>query len=332
MRYFSIIRLLLGVTLLLMLAGIQTISAEAQEFPARAITIVVPFPAGGSADSLARAVGSKLSTLTGQTVVIENKPGGAGVIGANAVISAPRDGYTIILNSTPSAFVGPNITAPRPFDPAKEFVPVTAVARAPAVLVIHPKYNIKTFKDFVDYAKAHPGKINIVSAGVGTGGHFNIEFLRRETGVNVVHVPYRGSPQAMADLVGGHVDAFFSDASFFLGQIKSGAVVPLVTAAPRRIPALPDVPTSAEQGYPKLLNDNIYWVFVTAGTPRQIIDKLNALIIAALRTPEVKAAFDQQSVVISTGSPDEAAASYSAENERWLPLIRQFIPVMGGKN
>ncbi len=301
--------------------------ACAQDFPSRTMTIIIPAPAGGSADLLARALGAKLGSMTGRAVVVEDKPGGAGVIGARAVINAAPDGHTLLLQSTPSIIVGPHTTDPPQFDPVKDLIPVTTVARAPAVLVVRPGLGVKTLKDFVDYAKANPGKINMASSGVGTGGHFNIEFLQRETGVKVTHVPYRGSPQAMVDLLAGYVDGMFSDASFFMAQINAGKVVPLATAAPRRIPWLKDVPTTSEQGYPKLLGENLYWIFVPAGTSPELVSKLNGLITTALKDPQVIAAFNNQSVIIDMLSPQQAASYYAGEEQKWTPLVREFMPI-----
>ena len=321
MGWARILQMLLGTALVMASAA-----AQLQEFPSRAITIMVPAPAGGSADSLARALGSKLSSMTGHPMVIENKPGGAGVIGARAVITAEPDGHTLMLQSTPSIIVGPNTTEPRPFNPIKDLIPITTVGRAPAVLVIHPKFGIKTLNEFVDYAKANPGKINMASSGIGTGGHFNIEFLQREAGVKVTHVPYRGSPQAMADLLGGHVDGMFSDASFFLTQIKARTVIALATAAPQRISWLSDVPTTGEQGYPNLLGENLYWMFVAAGTSPEVIRNLNTLITTGLRDPEVIEAYNKQSVIIAMESPQQAASHYAGEEKRWTPLVRELMP------
>ncbi len=304
-------------------------SARAQHdsFPLRTITIVVPAPAGGSADSLTRALTSPLSAMTGQTIVIDNRPGAAGVVGARAVVAAPPDGHTLLSQSIPAILVGPNSTEPRPFDPATDLIPVASLGRAPAVLVIHPRFGIRTLTQLIAFAKANPGKVNMASAGVGTGGHFNIEMLKRQAGVNVVHVPYRGSPLAMTDLVGGHVDGMFSDASFFLEQIKAGTVVPLATAAVQRIPALPDVPTTGEQGYPNLLGENLYCLFVPAGTAPEVVRKLNALVSRALQDPQVTEVFAKQSVVIAGVSPEELAKLYAAEDKRWAPLVKELIPM-----
>jgi tripartite-type tricarboxylate transporter receptor subunit TctC len=265
--------------------------------------------------------------MTGQTIVVDNRPGAGGVVGARAVVGAPPDGHTLLSQSIPAILVGPNSTEPRPFDPANDLTPITSIARAPAVLVIHPKFGIRTLPELISYAKANPGKVNFASAGVGTGGHFNLELMKRQAGVNIVHVPYRGSPLAMTDLVGGHVDGMFSDASFFLEQIKAGKVVPLATAAVQRIPALPDVPTTGEQGYPNLLGENLYCLFAPAGTPPEVVRKLNALILRALQDPQVKEAYARQSVVIAGESAEELAKHYAAEDKRWAPLVKELIPI-----
>jgi tripartite-type tricarboxylate transporter receptor subunit TctC len=319
----------LGLLLLGINAFTAAIPARAQHdgFPSRTITIIVPAPAGGSADSLTRALAPPLNAMTGHTIVVDNRPGAAGVVGARAVVGAPPDGHTLLSQSIPAILVGPNSTEPRPFDPANDLTPIISLGRAPAVLVMHPKFGIRTLPELIAYAKANPGKINMASAGVGTGGHFNLEMLKRQAGVDIVHVPYRGSPLAMTDLVGGHVDGMFSDASFFLEQIKAGTVVPLATAAAQRIPALPDVPTTGEQGYPNLLGENLYCLFAPAGTPPEVVRKLNALILRALEDPQVREAFARQSVVIVGESPEELAKHYAAEDKRWVPLVKELIPI-----
>jgi len=309
------------------LSGSTSARAQQDSFPSRTITIIVPAPAGGSADTLTRAITAPLSAMTGQTLVVDNRPGAAGVVGARAVVGALPDGHTLLSQSIPAILVGPNSTEPRPFDPATDLIPIASLGRAPAVLVMHPKFGIRTLPELIAFAKANPGKVNLASAGVGTGGHFNLEMLKRQAGVNIVHVPYRGSPLAMTDLVGGHVDGMFSDASFFLEQIKAGTVVPLATAAVQRIPALPDVPTTGEQGYPNLLGENLYCLFTPAGTAPEVVRKLNALVSRALQDPQVREVFAKQSVVIAGESPDELAKHYAAEDKRWAPLVKELIPI-----
>jgi tripartite-type tricarboxylate transporter receptor subunit TctC len=322
----------------LALLGVWTVvfgpptQAQQDTFPSRAIQMIVPAPAGGSADHLARAIGAKLSAMTGQPVVIDNRPGAAGVVGARAVVTAPPDGHTILSQSIPAIIVGPNTMDPRPFDPIKELAPITSIGKAPAVLVIHPKFGIRTLAELVAYAKANPGKVNLASAGVGTGGHFNIEMLKREAAINVVHVAYRGSPLAVTDILGGHVDGMFSDASFFLEHIKAGKMVPLGAASAQRIPALPDVPTTGEQGYPGLIGENLYCLFAPAGTSPELLRKLNAMVLTALEDAEVKQAFARQSVIIATTTPEELAKHYANEEKRWLPLVKQLIPITNSAN
>jgi tripartite-type tricarboxylate transporter receptor subunit TctC len=243
------------------------VSAQGMNYPARQIQVVVPFPPGGSADYFARSIFNRLGSVVGQPIVIENKAGAGGIIGAKSVIASPADGYTLLVSSIASVLVPPYLSTPPAFDARKDLTPVTGIGTVPAVLMVSPTLNVKTFKEFLAYAQANPGKLNLATSGAGTISDLTGELLMRETGVKVVPVHYRGAPPAVTDLLGGHAQFMFSDAPFFLEHIKAGKLVPLAVGTPERSPSLPDVPTTAELGYPSIVASNTYSLFGPAGMP-----------------------------------------------------------------
>jgi tripartite-type tricarboxylate transporter receptor subunit TctC len=215
------------------------VSAQGMNYPARQIQVVVPFPPGGSADYFARSIFNRLGSVVGQPIVIENKAGAGGIIGAKSVIASPADGYTLLVSSIASVLVPPYLSTPPAFDARKDLTPVTGIGTVPAVLMVSPTLNVKTFKEFLAYAQANPGKLNLATSGAGTISDLTGELLMRETGVKVVPVHYRGAPPAVTDLLGGHAQFMFSDAPFFLEHIKAGKLVPLAVGTPERSPSLP---------------------------------------------------------------------------------------------
>jgi tripartite-type tricarboxylate transporter receptor subunit TctC len=298
------------------------VSAQGMNYPARQIQVVVPFPPGGSADYFARSIFNRLGSVVGQPIVIENKAGAGGIIGAKSVIASPADGYTLLVSSIASVLVPPYLSTPPAFDARKDLTPVTGIGTVPAVLVVSPTLNVKTFKEFLAYAQANPGKLNLATSGAGTISDLTGELLMRETGVKVVPVHYRGAPPAVTDLLGGHAQFMFSDAPFFLEHIKAGKLVPLAVGTPERSPSLPDVPTTAELGYPSIIASNTYSLFGPPGMPSDIVGKLNDLVLKELREPEVQAAFSTQAATPAGVSPAVFAAQIRAEADRWLPIVQ----------
>ena len=250
---------------------------HAQPYPNKLIRIVAPFPAGGPTDGAARLIADRLSALLGQTIVVENRPGGAGgTVGVKSVASADPDGYTLLF--TPP---GPLVTAPAiyrnvGYDPAKAFAPVAAIFSSPQILVVNPAVPAKSMQELVAYAKANPGKVSYASPGFGTQPHLLGEMLKLMTGADIVHVPYKGSAPVLADLIGGQVQMFFDAASFLLPHVVSGKLRVLAVADEQRLPQLPDTPTTIEAGFGKL--QATYWVGVLApaGTPPAVVERLNA--------------------------------------------------------
>lgn len=299
-----------------------TTPAGAQEFPARPIHIIVPFPPGGPNDFFARVLGKKLDQITHQTTVIENRAGAAGSLGVTVVAHAQPDGYTLVLTSMGALAIVPVISKHPNYDPAKDLAPITIVAKVPEVLVAIPKLGFHTLKDLVSYAKAHPGKINFASAGSGGLPHLAGELLKREAGIDIVHIPYAGAAPAVADLLAGNVDIVFLDIPVLLPHIQAGKLIPLALGSAHRAPTLPNVPTTAEDGYPKVLADNWYSLLAPGATPKPIVDKLNKLVVEALKDPSVQAQYAKQGAIAVGDSPADFAAYMKTETEKWGGLAK----------
>ena len=291
--------------------------AMAQTFPSRPIHIIVPFPPGGPNDFFARVLGKKLDQMTGQTTVIENRAGAAGSLGVNVVAHGQPDGYTLVLTSMGALAIVPVISKHPNYDPDKDLSPITIVAKVPEVLVAIPKLGFHTVADLVTYAKAHPGKINFASAGSGGLPHLAGELLKREAGINIVHIPYAGAAPALADLLAGNVDIVFLDIPVLLPQIKAGKLIPLALGSAKRAPTLPNVPTTAEAGYPKVTADNWYSLLAPGGTPKPIVDKLNQLVVKALKSPDVQADYAKQGAIAVGDTPEDFKAYMKSETEKW---------------
>jgi tripartite-type tricarboxylate transporter receptor subunit TctC len=221
-----------------------------------------------------------------------------------------------------SVLIPPNLSTPPAFDALKDLTPVTGIGTVPAVLVVKPSLGIKTFAELLSYAKANPGKLNQATSGAGTISHLTGELLMRETGIKVIPVHYRGAPPAVTDLLGGHADIMFSDAPFYLEHIKAGKLTPLAVGTPQRSPSLPDVPTTAELGYPAIVASNTYSLFGPPKMAPAVVAKLNQLVLKELRSPEVQAAFAKQAATVAGNTPEALAALIQAEADRWLPLVK----------
>jgi tripartite-type tricarboxylate transporter receptor subunit TctC len=297
-------------------------SAQASNYPAQQIQVIVPFPAGGSADYFARSIFNRLGSVIGHPIVIENKAGAGGIIGAKAVITARPDGYTLLVSAIASVLVPPHLSTPPAFDALKDLTPVTGIGMVPAVLVVNPSLGINTFKEFLAYARANPGKLNLATSGAGTISHLTGELLMRETDIRIVPVHFRGAPPAVTDLLGGHADLMFSDAPFFLEHIKARKLVPLAVGTPERSTSLPHVPTTAELGYPAIVASNTYSLFGPPGMRADVVDKLSDLVLKELHEPDVREAFSTQAATPAGSTPDQFAEQVRAEADRWLPIVK----------
>ena len=262
-------------------------AAAAQDWPTKPIRAIIAFTPGSATDIAGRIVAERLGATLGQPVIAENRVGAGGTIGANAVAKAEPDGYTILFNSSAQAS-NPAIYAQLPFDTFKDFIQVTAIAGQPNVIIVNPDRGYKTLADMVAAAKAKPGQLNYASAGIGSGTHFNAEKFRLLAGYEIVHIPHKGTPEALADVIAGRVEYYFCPITAALAQVKSGKVNALAVSTPKRSAMLPDVPTTIEAGFPK--SDYVLWVgmWLPAKTPQPIVQKLHAATVKALGEPEVK--------------------------------------------
>jgi tripartite-type tricarboxylate transporter receptor subunit TctC len=294
----------------------------AQTYPVKPIRLVVPFSPGGPADIQARWLAAQLSKSLGQQVVVDNRGGAGGIIGTQAVTSAPADGYTLLFSSVGAIAIAPYIAEKVPYNAKEDLVPVVRVATAPTVLVTGAGSRYQNLADLVSYAKANPGKVTFASAGPGTTTHLGSELLKREAGIDMVHVPYKGAAPAITDVMTGTADVIFADAPVVMPFLKSNKLRALAIGTPARAPALPDVPTTAEGGYKNALVSTWYGMLAPAKTPRDIVMKLNGAINTALASSEAKSFFGDQGVQINGGTPEEFGAFIATESTRWTTLAK----------
>jgi tripartite-type tricarboxylate transporter receptor subunit TctC len=294
--------------------------AQAQDYPTRAVKIIVPFPAGGSADVVPRVVGDWLSHKWGQPVVIENRVGAAGNIGSEMAYKAEPDGYTLLSAPPPPLVINQNLYPKLNFDPSK-FIPIIVMARIPNSLVVTPKFPPKTVAEVIAYAKANPGKINSAIQGAGTTSHLTSEMFQMMAGVKFQHVPYTGSAPALNDLIGGNVDIMFDNLGVSLALVKGGKLRLLAVASPKRMASLPDIPTIAET-LPGFESEAFFSVVAPPGTPQQIVSKINADINEALRQPELGPRMASLSAETVGGTLKETADYFHAQVDAWNKVIK----------
>ena len=303
--------------------SIASASVFAQSYPARPIRLILSFPAGGGTDVLGRAVSQKLAEKWGQTVVVDNRAGGNGVIGARAAITATPDGYTLYVGSSDHMILAPNLFSDLPYDTLRDLIPITSLANQYYVLVVHPSVAANSVRDFIALAKAKPSQLNYVSPGTGTGGHLTGEFFQRMTGAKLTHVPYKGSAPAIVDLIAGKdVTTSFASMASVVPHIKGGRLRALALTSTSRLTALPDVMTTAEAGVPELVVYSWNGVFAPIATPKAIIAKLNTEITAILRAPDVIERLVGLGLDPTGGTPQEFAASVKADLQRWAKIIK----------
>jgi tripartite-type tricarboxylate transporter receptor subunit TctC len=311
----------------LLAVGVATAAAgyaAAQTYPDRPIKMVVPFPAGGPTDGMARIVSDRLSTVLGQSVVVENKGGGAGgSVGAKFVASSDPDGYTILITPGGALTTGPAVHKNIGYDPAKAFTPVALLISAPLVVSVHPSVPVKTMKELVAYAKANPGKLTWGSQGFGTAPHLLYELFKLETKTNIVHVPYRGTAPLLAAIVAGEVQMAFDPATTSLPHVLSGRLRALAVTSDERFSKLPNVPTVIEAGFPKF--ENTFWLGVVApaGTPKPIIDKLNSAFRDAMAQPEAKQRLANLGAEIKISTPDAFGKFLAKELALWTDVVKK---------
>ena len=296
--------------------------AIAQLYPVKSIRLIVPFAAGGSSDTLARTLGQALSESFGQQVVVDNRPGAGGNIGMELAAKASPDGYTMVLADVANLAISPTLYAKLPYDPVRDYSPVNMPATSPNVMLVHPSVAATTLKELLTLAKEKPRKITYASAGVGQVGHLTGEMLNQLAGVEMVHVPYKGSSQAVIDLVGGHIQVMFSAFSSTLPHIKAGRLRALAVTSRTRSAAVPDVPTIAESGFPGFEAVTWYSVVAPARTPRDAIERLNGEILQALGAAQVKERLSVLGFEIVGSPPDVLAAYIKSEIVKWAPVVK----------
>jgi tripartite-type tricarboxylate transporter receptor subunit TctC len=301
---------------------LATQAASAQSWPNKPIRIVVPFTAGGNTDIVARLIGEGLSKTFGQPVLIENKPGAAGLVGATAVAKAPADGYTFLMGTVGTHAINAGLYTKMPYDTVKDFTPVTLIASVPNILVVHPSLPVNSVKDLIGYLKANPDKANFSSSGNGTSIHLSGELFKIKTGVTMTHIPYKGSPPALADLMGGQVQLMFDNLPTSLPHVKAGKLKALAVTTAKRIPALPDVPTVAESGLPGFETGSWFGLLAPAGTPNEIVAKLDAEIRKMVRSPELREKLIQQGAEPVGMGSEEFAAHIKSELVKWGEVVK----------
>jgi tripartite-type tricarboxylate transporter receptor subunit TctC len=298
--------------------------APAQDYPTRGISLVVPYPAGGGVDAMARVVAEKLTTALGQQVVVENRAGGSGLTGTRAFIKSPSDGYTLFLGHTGSISINPSLYANAGFDPRKDFAPVGLIASMPVALLAHPSFPAKTIGEVVTIAKKEGSKFNIGTSAVGTGGYLSAELFKAVTGVDAAIIPYKGTGQVMNDLLGNHVPIAFGVLPPALGNLQAGTLRAIAVLSPTRFSLLPDVPTADESGMPGFESVLHYGLLAPAGTPRPIVERLNAALRALVETPEVKQRILAEGGDPLTSTPEEYAKDIDREETKWGTLVRKL--------
>src|SRR6188472_3134323 len=291
-------------------------NAQAQNYPSRAITLVIPFAPGGSTSIVGRGIADKMSELLGEKIVVDNRPGAGGTVGTKAVAKSDPDGYTLLLGYTGTLAIGPSLYKSVGYDPRKDFAPIGLIGNAPNSLVVNPSFPAKTVGELIAYAKANPGKVNFGSAGAGTASHITGEYFARAAGITLVHVPYKGTGPAMTDLLGGHIPMAFAPIPASHANIAAGTLRGLAVTSSTRSALLPEVPTIAEQGLPGFDASLYYGLVAPAGTPRPIIDKLNSVLRAALASDEVKKQLTQDGTEITPSTPEEYAGFIDKEETK----------------
>jgi tripartite-type tricarboxylate transporter receptor subunit TctC len=303
-----------------LLAGTTWVAA--QEYPSKPVRLIVPFAPGGGNDIVARAIAQQLSASLGRQFVVDNRAGAGGVVGAELAAKSPADGYTLFLGGVGSHAVNPNLHTKLPYDPVADFAPITLIASAPSVLVVHPAVPARTIEEFTALAKANPGKLNFASNGNGSSAQLAAVLYASMAGVRMVHVPYKGLAPALADLLSGEVQLMFSSMVAIIPHIKTGRLRALAVTGRKRSPLLPEVPTLEESGLRGYEAGSWYGILAPAGTPPQIVAKLNAGIVQALQQPAIRERLAAEGAEAIGGTPGEFAAHINAELARVGKILR----------
>ena len=326
-RSLSLVRMLFAAAVFgWLLPGANAQPGAADVFPSRPVRMIIPFPPGGGTDALARPIAQKLSELWGQQVIVDNRAGAGGIIGAQATARAAPDGYTFMLGTNGTHGINQTLYPNLPYDTLRDFTAITQVAIAPNILVIHPSVNVSSVQELIALAKAQPGKLNYGSAGSGSNPHLAAEVFKKLAGVDITHVPYKGSGPALTDLLAGQVQIMFANAPTVLGHIKAGRLRGLATTSAQKLPGLTvlaEFPTLAEAGLTGYEADTWYGVFGPAGLKGDVLKSLNAGLVKVLSLPEIREAFARQGAEVVPNSPEAFSAILKAEIAKWAPVIRE---------
>ena len=294
----------------------------AEPYPAKVIRMIVPYSPGGTGDNIGRAVGAKLGEFLGQQVIIDNRPGAGGNIGAEATVRAAPDGYTVVMAAT-SLASNPALQRKMPFDPLKDLVPVSGCCEVPIIVVVHPSLPMKDIKEFVAYAKAYPGKLTYASSGIGTSSHLAAELFRVQTGIDMLHAPYKTDALAMPDLLSGQVPVMFMFQTAALPQVRAGKLRALAVSTAQRSPFAPELPTVAEAGVPGYEFSGWFGIFAPAATPKEIVNKIAAASVKAVQSPDLRERLSQQGFMAVTSGPEQFAAFFRGEVAKWARVVKE---------
>ncbi len=297
--------------------------AEAQTYPLKSVRIIVPFPAGGATDIMARLVAQRLSEMWAQQVIVDNRGGAAGTIGSDLAAKSAPDGYTILVGTSSTHAIAQSLYAKLPYDSVKDFAPVTGLATSTIVLSTHPSVPAKSVRELIALAKAQPNALSFASSGSGGVSHLVAEMFKSQAGIQMLHVPYKGDTQALADLVGGQVSLEFGTALSFIPHIQAGKLKALAVTSLARSPVMSDVPTVAESGLKGFEALQWYGLFAPAGTPREIVARINADTVKTLRTNDVKERLAKLASDVVANTPDEFAAFQKSEINKWAQVVKQ---------
>jgi len=310
---------LFAAAVLMGLAGAS--QAQAQDFPNRPITLVIPFAPGGSTSIVGRVIADKMSQLLGQGIVVDNRPGAGGTVGTKAVAKSEPDGYTILLGYTGTLAIGPSLYRNAGYDPRKSFAPIGLIGNAPSVLAVHPSFPANSVAELIAYARANPGKVNFGSAGVGSVNHITGEYFARSAGITLVHIPYKGTGPALTDLLGGHIPMALAPIPAVHANVAAGLLRALAVTGKTRSGLLPDVPTISEAGLTGFEASLYYGLVAPAGTPQAIIERLSKALQAALVSDEVKKQLALDGTEITFGTQQEYAAFIDRDEKKWAELV-----------
>jgi tripartite-type tricarboxylate transporter receptor subunit TctC len=296
--------------------------ALAQAYPSKPVRVVVTFPPGSTPDIVGRALATRLQEAMGQPLVVENRAGAGGNIGADAVAKAAPDGYTLLVSTNGVYSINKALYKSMPFDPDKDLVPVSLLAVAPQMLVVNPALGVRSFKEFLEHAQRNPGKLSYGSVGAGSASHLTMEHLKSDARVFIVHIPYKGFPPAVTDMLSGNIDTMFAIVPGVLPHVKAGKMTGLAVTALRRSELAPEVPSVGELGYPQL--ESLAWIGLgaPAGLPAEVLSRLSAETMRAMRSPEVRTLLGRQGFEVVAGTPDEFAKWIRAEAQKWGRVIR----------